>query len=368
MKNWKSQPLNFEVFKQQKPECGCVTEILVTNPTIFGNYEEHELNMCFCDGYAIEMEVGTCPPLIMIYPTMSQVNADSELKNRIIQYTQSASENDITPYDSALAFGIIYRAEDLGINWAVKCLKDLKTGSLVVEGHAIFKLVERRPNMIRCKLIHGSTKANGYIPNPDGLYDFLNCDLEWGVFSINPEVNGLLQKSMTADEELKHHLLQQIERSGLISAERDKDMAVISDTVSIWVESELQFVEITDVFARNGNIFIKGFDDQGHTFNALQIVGEYNHIEDFLSLYVPDYIPFSPSVRVIKEDILQGYQKYQEKLTKQVARLLETKGDGNNITCSGKTLLVDDGKVYIEYPDKKRTSEVSAIIQLIERL
>lgn len=33
MKNWKPQPLNFEVFKQQKPECGCVTEILACSQT-----------------------------------------------------------------------------------------------------------------------------------------------------------------------------------------------------------------------------------------------------------------------------------------------------------------------------------------------
>lgn len=105
---WKPLPINFEIFRNQKPETGIVDEIIVVNEALFGTDEEFVLNMSFYDGYAIEQRTDNMMPIVMPYPTVSQIMKDPALKQAIIEYAQGASEDDIVPYDSALRFGILY--------------------------------------------------------------------------------------------------------------------------------------------------------------------------------------------------------------------------------------------------------------------
>lgn len=113
METWKPLPINFENYRSQHPENGQVDEIIVTDKILFGNDEEYSLQMSFSDGYAIEHRSDDCEPLVMIYPTIEQVNADASLKKAIIEYTQGASDDDIIPYDCAILFGILYKASQI---------------------------------------------------------------------------------------------------------------------------------------------------------------------------------------------------------------------------------------------------------------
>ena len=166
---------------------------------------------------------------------------------------------------------------------------------------------------------------------------------------------------MTTPEEYRQYLVQQIKKVGMISAERDEDGAVISDTVPIWIETELEFIEITDVYIRNGNIYIKGFNDRGSTLENLPVIEELDRIEEFISMNILDYVEFKSSPDARKSDIIDGFHKYCANFKVQITLFLDSIGN-SRFTSNGKTLFIEDGKAVLEYPDKKRTTDLNAII------
>lgn len=81
-------------------------EILVTNKNIFGDEQEHGLDMLFYDGFAIQVicdEVTT--PLFMIYPKSSNVWDNKILSTEIMDF---CSSDNITPFEVALKYGELY--------------------------------------------------------------------------------------------------------------------------------------------------------------------------------------------------------------------------------------------------------------------
>lgn len=74
---------------------------------------KYDLTMKFYDGYAIEERQDDEPPLILLYPTLKEVEHWDVLKSGILEYVQGAENNDIIPHDSALKWGVLFRINDL---------------------------------------------------------------------------------------------------------------------------------------------------------------------------------------------------------------------------------------------------------------
>ena len=101
----------------------CIDEILIdlTEPEnacwgMIASDDEYPLMLKFFDGYAVEVdnELNEVPvvddPVVMFYPTLSEVNASEELQNRIYAHTGREWEPDVeSVYDIALTFGKIRR-------------------------------------------------------------------------------------------------------------------------------------------------------------------------------------------------------------------------------------------------------------------
>lgn len=111
---WQPEKKHFQLFNEHfgigKYD---IDEILVCSPEIFGDKEEYDLTMKFYDGYAIEERQDDEPPLILLYPTLKEVEHWDVLKSGILEYVQGAENNDIIPHDSALKWGVLFRVNDL---------------------------------------------------------------------------------------------------------------------------------------------------------------------------------------------------------------------------------------------------------------
>lgn len=90
-----------------------IDEIIITNSDIFGTNEEQSLTMRFYDGYAIEERKDDYSPLVLLYPTMEDVHRWECLLSGILEYVQGVTEDDITPHDSALKWGVLFRMKDI---------------------------------------------------------------------------------------------------------------------------------------------------------------------------------------------------------------------------------------------------------------
>lgn len=173
---------------------------------------------------------------------------------------------------------------------------------------------------------------------------------------------------MTINEEYKKFICDVIEKQGgIVSVERDSEGAVESDTVSIWSETECCFIEMTDIYVSNGCIFAKGFDNRDRFLQNLP-VDDFEVIESFLTLYVDGFDGFTPSPSVIQGNILNGYKEYQNKLNKEVSRLLEICKTDLLVSDSGKTLYLTNNNACVIYPDKTVSFEVHHIIELLNEI
>lgn len=178
---WNPLARNFNKFRQQQSYNGVANEIIVVNPAIFGSNEEMVLTMTFYDGYAIEKRNDDEAPLIMLYPSLDEVKFDLDIKTRILEYAQGASETDITPFDSALTFGVLYKGQDLGVLWAKKPLCEILPGSFIVDNeNAMFFVNSIDDTSMCCTLVHSNGKM--YKANADGRYTLARCLFEWTVF------------------------------------------------------------------------------------------------------------------------------------------------------------------------------------------
>ena len=83
-------------------------DILVTNENIFGDNEEHSINMNFYDGFAIEAKDKN--QLVLLYPTLNKVLSDPDLKKEADDYCGRYID---TPYEVALKFGKLYRLNEI---------------------------------------------------------------------------------------------------------------------------------------------------------------------------------------------------------------------------------------------------------------
>lgn len=172
---------NFSKFRHQQCDNGVVNEIIVVNPAIFGSNEEMVLTMAFYDGYAIEKRNDNETPLIMLYPSLDEIKFDLDIKTRILEYAQGASETDITSFDSALTFGVLYKAQDLGVVWAKKPLCEILPGSFIVDNeNAMFYVNSMDDTSMCCTLVHSNGEM--YKANADGHYTLARCLFEWTVF------------------------------------------------------------------------------------------------------------------------------------------------------------------------------------------
>lgn len=81
-------------------------EILVTNKKIFGDEQEHGLDMHFYDGFAIQDVVDEMTtPLFMIYPKSSTVWSNKRMSVEIKDFCGS---DYVTPFEVALKYGKLY--------------------------------------------------------------------------------------------------------------------------------------------------------------------------------------------------------------------------------------------------------------------
>lgn len=111
---WEPEEKHIRLFNQwTEKDRYVVDEIIITNQDIFGTNEEQCLSMRFYDGYAIEERQDDYPPLVLLYPTMEEVHHWDCLLSGILDYVQGVTENDITPHDSALKWGVLFRMEDI---------------------------------------------------------------------------------------------------------------------------------------------------------------------------------------------------------------------------------------------------------------
>lgn len=111
---WEPEEKHIRLFNLRTPKDKYVVdEILITNPEIFGTDEEQRLLMRFYDGYAIEERLDSASPLVLLYPTMEEVHHWECLLSGILEYVQGTSEDDITPHDSALKWGVLFRMTDI---------------------------------------------------------------------------------------------------------------------------------------------------------------------------------------------------------------------------------------------------------------
>lgn len=177
---WTPKPINFDTFRQQKPEKGITDEILIVNVDIFDNRDENRLVMEFFDGYAIEKRTDHTP-LVLLYPTKAQINDDPELAEAIRTYCGLRNADSIMPYDSALCFGQVFRASDLGAACVFKPLSQIRRGSVITDGYdnyVYFRVTCTTPSSLRCSWVHGDKRKYTSIHD---TYNLLKCEDEWFV-------------------------------------------------------------------------------------------------------------------------------------------------------------------------------------------
>lgn len=110
---WVPTERHIQRFKIRKPDCSQIMEILLVDERVFGNNEENLVVMDFYDGYAIERRLDDSPRLILLYPLMEEARRWSCVNEKVLSYTSCKTEEDITPYDIALAHGILYCETEL---------------------------------------------------------------------------------------------------------------------------------------------------------------------------------------------------------------------------------------------------------------
>lgn len=178
---WIPLATNFEKFRNQMADNGITDEIIMVNPEIFGNEEEMDIFMVFYDGYGIEKRDDGEAPLIMLYPTLDQIKFDWNLKTLILDYTQGSSETDITPYDSALTFGVLFKANDLGVVWKTVPLCSILPDSLIVDSNNVmFHVDSISDTYLYCTLIHNN--GFNYTADQNGKHTIERGSYKWTVF------------------------------------------------------------------------------------------------------------------------------------------------------------------------------------------
>lgn len=244
--------------------------------------------------------------------------------------------------------------------WVERPLNLIKTGSIATDGHVYFKIVKNNGTIKSCQLLHGNPAVYGYSPNQDGVYDFLNCELIWTIV-FEPE-----KPLITEDEEYRQHLLQQIERTGKVSCESE-DGTPVCETVSMWSETEAEHIEATEMYVREGVIYINGFNDHGKKVTNVP-VSDYRQVEEFLKEANPHFEYYKPSYNAIKGTILKEYQDYLKKLTEQVTRLLQAAEKSELVTDDKRRLFIQSGVATVELPSGDKRTNFETIIETIQKL
>ena len=175
---------------------------------------------------------------------------------------------------------------------------------------------------------------------------------------------------MKVQEENQEFLTRQVlNAGGRVSVEYDEEGVCVSDTVSVWNEAEETWLEITDVYVLDGLLQYSGFTDHGNKMNSLypSDMDSYEHIEEFLSMYIDGYQEFQPSTTALRAEILASYKEYRNKLESQITELLQAHKVDRLHMASGKSLTTTkDGIAYVEQPDGKRTSDTDQIIAFLK--
>jgi hypothetical protein len=85
-------------------------EFVLRNKKIFGTHDEFCLKMNFYDGYAVEVRDDVEEPLILLYPTLEEIQDNKWIHGPISLYHHHTAE-PICAYHSALIFGILYNTD-----------------------------------------------------------------------------------------------------------------------------------------------------------------------------------------------------------------------------------------------------------------
>lgn len=110
---WTPTEQHIQHFKTRKSDCSQILEILLVDDRIFGDDNENLVVMDFYDGYAIERRYDNHPRLILLYPTIDETKQWNCVEEKVLSYTSCKTEEDITPYDIALAHGVLYWETEL---------------------------------------------------------------------------------------------------------------------------------------------------------------------------------------------------------------------------------------------------------------
>ena len=109
---WTPAGQHIQHFRTRKLTGGQTLEILLVDERIFGDDSENLVVMDFYDGYAIEHGKED-NPLVLLYPTIKETKRWACVEEKVLSYTSCKTEEDITPYDIALAHGVLYRETEL---------------------------------------------------------------------------------------------------------------------------------------------------------------------------------------------------------------------------------------------------------------
>lgn len=88
---------------------GEINDIVLVDENVFHDNDEHCVDMIFYDGFAVEITEDK-NPIILLYPTVEEVNKDLYMQRTIENYVgEAVTETGIVYHDIAVVYGEVYR-------------------------------------------------------------------------------------------------------------------------------------------------------------------------------------------------------------------------------------------------------------------